>query len=224
MKAIMRAATVLGMAGLLLGCATAEQRELQGMAANNRTAVQGFQACVASIYNQPELEPLRKDLPLDISSANIAQLANQNFVSDVEVRLILANHPKLQACRKQLVDQLSQTAPTVAPIMVRMTTANDNHLIGLLQKRFRWGEFLQRVRDTTNEGNAAVIAEYRQMLAALQQSHEAELERRRAAIQASGDAMQRYGETQQAIYNANRSVLCTTQTIMPGYSSMTSCH
>jgi predicted aspartyl protease len=51
MNAITLVAAVFGMADLLLGCATAAQRQLEGMVADNRTAIQNFKACVAAIYN-----------------------------------------------------------------------------------------------------------------------------------------------------------------------------
>src|ERR1700680_3415834 len=154
------------------------------MVAGNRAATQNFQGCTTAINNEPELEPLRRDLPPNLRNASLEQLANPNFVSAVEIRLILTNHPKLQVCRKQLVDQLSQTMPTVVPILVRMTTTEDNYLIEFLQRKLRWGEFLQRVREAINQGDAEIMAEGKRILAGLEQSHEAELMRRQAAIQA----------------------------------------
>ena len=221
MNAIMRAVTVVAMASVLLGCATAAQQQLQGMAAGNRVAMQSYQACAAAIYNQPELEPLRRDLPL--GSPSLEQLANPNLVTDVETRLILANHPKLQVCRQQLISELSQSMPTVVPIFVKTTTTEDNYLIELLQKKLRWGEFLQRVRQAVNERNAAIGAESQRLIAGLQQAHEAELERRQAAVQALGNALAAYGQTQQAIARMNQPVNCTTMTIQPGFST-TNCY
>ncbi len=223
MKTLMPAVAVMGMAALLFGCGTAAQRQLQGMAAGNRAATQSFQACTSAIYNEPELEPLRHDLPLNVRSASLEQLANSNFVSDAEIRLILANHPKLQACRQQLVDQLSQTMPTVVPILVRMTTTEDNYLIELLQRKLRWGEFLRRARDAVNQGDGEIAAEGKGIVTGLQQSHEAELERRRAAVQAIGNALAEYGRTQQMISSMNRSINCTTMEIRPGFST-TNCY
>jgi hypothetical protein len=221
MKTLMRAAAVVGTAALLSGCATAAQRELQGMAAGTRVAAQSFQACTAAIYNEPQLEPLRRDLPSNIRNASLEQLANTNLVSDAEISLILANHPKLQACRQQLVDQLSQTMPTVVPILVRMTTTEDNYLIVLLQRKLRWGEFLQRVRDAVNQGDGDIAAEGKRIMAGLQQAHEAELERRQAAVQAIGNALAEYGRTQQMI--GGMRINCTTMEIRPGFST-TNCY
>src|SRR5437868_877924 len=137
MNAIMRAALVIITASLLLGCATAAQRQLLGIAANNRDAAQKFQACVAAVYNQPELEPLRRDLPLNVENASLAQLANPNFVSAEETRLILANHPKYQECRQQFITQISEAMPTIAQIFLRGVTDTDNRIIALLQKKLR---------------------------------------------------------------------------------------
>lgn len=189
MSKIVRAAAVAAMAALLFGCATAAQRQLQSMAVGTRAAGQNFQACVAAIYNEPELAPLRRDLPPNVRNASLEQLANQNFVSDEEIKLILANHPKLQACRQQLVAEVSQTMPTVAPIFVSMTTAEDNYTIELLRRKLRWGEFLQRLRETVNEGDTEIAAEGRRLLAGLQQENEAELMQRQAAAARASAAL-----------------------------------
>jgi len=217
----MRAVTVAATAGLLFGCATAAQRQLQSMAAGTRVAAQSVEGCVAAIYNEPELEPLRRDLPLNVKNASLEQLSNLNTVSEVEIRLILANHPKLQACRQQFVDQLSQTMPTVVPIIVKTSTTEDNYLIELLQKKLRWGEFLQRVRTALNERDGEIAAEGKRIMAGLQQAHGAELERRQAAVQAIGQALQEYGRAQQTIRSMR--VHCTTMEIQPGFST-TNCY
>jgi len=107
---------------------------------------------------------------------------------------------------------------------LKAATAFDNRAVALLQKKLRWGEFLQLARQATLDKRAALEAEGRHIMASLEQSHEAELARRQAAIQALGNALAEYGRTQQAIANMNRPVLCTTHTIMPGYSSSTYCN
>jgi hypothetical protein len=224
MGAILRAVVLTGIAALLFGCATAAQRQLQGMAANYTTAGKEFQGCVEVIYYAPELEPLRRDLPLNVENASLEQFANTSFVSAEQTRLILANHPKYQTCRSRFINQVSQTMPAVAGIFLKAATAFDNRTVALLQKKLRWGEFLQLARQATLDNRAAVEAEGRHIMANLEQSHEAELARRQAAIQALGNALAEYGRTQQAIANMNRPVRCTTHTIMPGYSSSTYCN
>jgi hypothetical protein len=222
MSSLTKAAAVAGMAALLVGCATAAQRQLMATVASNRAAGQEFQACVAAIYNQPELAPLRRDLAPNVRNATLEQLANQNFVSDEEIKLILANHPKLQVCRQQLVSEVSQTMPTVAPILVSMTTAEDNATIELLQRKLRWGEFVQRLREVVNQGDTELAAEGRRILAGLQQAHEEELAQRQAAAQTAIAGLANAAQTWQANVNAMRPVI--TNCRQWGYQgTMTSC-
>jgi hypothetical protein len=213
MNTIMRAVTVAAMVGLLFGCATAAQRQYQAIATNNRSAAQTFQTCVVNLYNSPEVAPLRTNLPLDVNHATLAQLANRSFATDVEVRAILQNHPKLQTCRQAFLAQLSQTMPTFAPIFIANETRSDSNVIELIQRKVAWGEFLQRESARTIEATAQLLAEGRRIEAGLEQSHEAELERRRAAIQAAGNALERGAQVWQANINANRGLNCTTTTI-----------
>ena len=119
---------------LLAGCATAAQRQLQTIAANNKATLLESQECVAAIYNSPELEPLRADLPLNPESATLAQLANENFASGVEVQVIAANYPRLQACRQNTVNRLAQTTPGWVPIFAKMFVTNDNNLVLLFSR------------------------------------------------------------------------------------------
>lgn len=220
-----RMAAAAMLAALLFGCATAAQRQLQGMVAGNRAAAQDFQACVAAIYNQPDLAPLRRDLPPNVRTASLEQLANQNFASAEEIRLILANHPKLQACRQQLVAQVSQTMPAVAPILVNTTAAEDNYTIELVQRKLRWGEFLRRLREAIGKGDSEIAAEGRSLMAGLQQAHEAELVERQEALaraQASLGALAAAGESFAARARMNQPVNCITMNIRPGFQT-TSC-
>lgn len=222
MNTITRVAMVVGTAGLLLGCATAAQRQFQTMATNTRSASQTFQACILALYNSPEVELLRISLPPDPNHATLAQLANRNLATDVEVRAILENHPKLQACRQAFLDQISQTTPTFVPIFLATETSTDNEIINLIQKKIPWGEFLQRWKAISLQGTAQLLAEDQRIVAGLEASHEAEIARRQAAIQAAADAFARYGQTQQIISNMNRPVNCITMTIRPGFQN-TSC-
>jgi hypothetical protein len=222
MKMITRVGIVVGMAVVLLGCATAAQRQIQTMATNTRSASQTFQVCVLTLYNSPEVEPLRANLPPDPNRATLAQLANRNLATDAEIRAILENHPKLQACRQAFLDQISRTTPTFVPIFLATETSTDNEIINLIQKKISWGEFLQRWKALSAQGTAQLLAEDQRIMAGLEASHEAELARRQAAMQAAADALARYGQTQQIINNMNRPVNCITMTIRPGFQN-TSC-
>lgn len=225
MNTLAKIATIAAVT-LLFGCATAAQRQLQSMAVNNREALQESQACVAAIYNLPDLEPLRKNLPLNVDSASLEQLSNLNYISDVEVQLITANYPKLQTCRQNTITRLAQTTPTWAPIFAKLFVTNDSNLVELVQKKLRWGEFLQRLREASVAAKSELSTENQRILAGLEASHEAEVARRQAALQAFSQSMQGIGQAMQSYAQSvrrNQPVHCTTMGIRPGFST-TDCY
>jgi len=114
-------------------------------------------------------------------------------------------HPKFQSCRKQALDRISQSTPTLAPIMLVAMTKSEDSLIDLIQKKQSWGAHGRRVRDATIAGTAELQAESQRIVAGLQQSHEAELAQRQAAAQAASAALAQYSQTQQIIANMNQS-------------------
>jgi hypothetical protein len=131
MTTIMRAATVAAMAGLLLGCATAAQRQYQAMTVNNQGAVQKLTACSMETYNSPEFAPLRAHIPLSVANATLEQLSDRSFATDAEIRIILAAHPRFQECRKAALSQIAQTTPTIVPIMLDLINKSEESLVDL---------------------------------------------------------------------------------------------
>jgi hypothetical protein len=217
-----RAASVFLMAALLAGCATAAQKQYQAIASNNRSAAQDLQACAIALYESPESAPLRRHAPLKATDATLEQLSDNSLATDDEIRVILENHPKMQACRKEALDRISQSTPTLVPIMLVVMTKGEDSLIDLIQKKQSWGAHVRRVRDAVIAGNVELQAEGQRITAALQQSHEAELARRQAAAQAAAAAFAQYAQTQQIISRMNQPVNCTTMNLSPRFQT-TSC-
>ena len=75
-EAAKRATSVITIAGLLAGCATAAQRQYQAIASNNRSAAQGLHACAVAVYESPESAPLRRHVPLKANDATLEQLSD----------------------------------------------------------------------------------------------------------------------------------------------------
>jgi hypothetical protein len=113
------------------------------------------------------------------------------------------------------LERVSQSTPTLLPIMLVVITKSENSLIDLIQKKESWGAHVRRVRDAAIAGNAEAQAESQRIVAGLQQSHEAELAQRQTAAQAAADALARYAQTQQIIANMNRPVF--TNCLRMGY-------
>jgi hypothetical protein len=216
-----RGLSVAAVAVLLAGCATAAQRQYQAMVSNDRSAVQDLQACAETVYNSPEYAPLRRHVPFRVTDITLEQLSDNSFATDDEVQLILETHPKMQSCRKQALDRISQSTPTLVPIMLVVLTKSEDSLIDLIQKKQSWGAHVRRARDAIIAGTAELQAEGRRITSELQQSHEAELAQRQAAAQAAAAALAQYAQTQQIISNMNRPVNCITMGIRPGFQTTT---
>jgi hypothetical protein len=202
-KAIKRAIGVLAIAASLAGCTTAAQRQYEIIVSNNRSAAQDLQACAMAVYNSPEYTPLRRHAPYKATDATLEQLADNSLATDEEVKTILEIHPQLQSCRKQALDRVAQSTPTLVPILLTTMTKGEDSLIDLIQKKQSWGAHVRRVRDATIAGTAELQAEGRRIEAGLQQSHEAELAQRQRAA----EALAQWAQTQQVINAMNRPVI-----------------
>jgi len=210
MTTVGRAFSVILAAVLLAGCATAAQRQYQAMASNNRAAGQDLQACVIAVYDSPEFAPLRAHFALPPERPTLQQLSDNSRATDGEVRLILDVHPRIQACRQQALDRVTQSTPSLAAILATLYAKSDDSLILLIRKKQSWAEHTRQVRDLAVEGRSELTAEAQRITSELQQSHEAELARRQAAAQAATDALAQYAQTQAIIANMNRPVNCLT--------------
>jgi hypothetical protein len=223
MNRVMRAMTVAGMAGLLLGCATQAQRQYQAIATGNQAIGAQAKACEAEVYNAPEAASLRPHFPMDLREATLTQLSDPSLATKPEIDAILLLYPRLQACQKAILEGLVNTMPGLVPILAKGYSEGDDDTILLIQRKLTWGDRIHRGRNRVIALQAAMLAEAQRVVAALEQSHEAELARRQAAVQAAAAALASYAQTQQVISNMNRPVNCTTMNIRPGFQT-TSCY
>jgi hypothetical protein len=93
------------------------------------------------------------------------------------------------------------------PILAKEAAEGDNDTLALIQRKISWGERVRRGRDRALAAQAALQAEGQRITAGLEQSHQAELSRRQAAL----NALAQWAQTQQAIEAINRPVVtnCT---------------
>ena len=202
-------------AALLGGSATAAQRQYQAMATGNQALIAQGKSCVIEAYNGAEGAMVRSHLPIDAREITLAQLSDQSLPTKQEVAAVLALHPRIQACRKAILDGLLGTMPSVVPVLAREFAGADDDTIAFVQRKLSWGERVRRARDRYLALQAELQTEERQIVAGLERSHEAELTRRQVAA----DAMARWAQTQQVINAMNRPVFtnCT------GTGSMVNC-
>jgi hypothetical protein len=218
MNTIMRAAAAVGMAGLLVGCATQAQQQYRAIATGNQAIVAKAAACDAEVYDAPEGASLRPHFPMNVRDATLQQLSDTSLATKQEIDAILLLYPRLQACRRATLEGFVNTMPGVVPMLAKTYSDNDDDVVLLIQGKLAWGEAVRRWRDRASAAQAAMLTEAQRVTAALEQSHEAELARRQAAIQAAGNALAQWGQAQQM----NRPVF--TNCLRFGYQgSMVNC-
>ena len=188
---------------ILTGCATAAQRQYQGMVINAQSAGTNIQACVQPVYESPDAAPIRPHIPMNVKDATLQQLSDKSFANDAEINAILVTHPKLNDCRQQFLTQLSQTTPSISAIWASFFAENEQHLIKLIQKQTSWGEYLSGAKLRAADVQLRLTQESQRITAGLERSHEAELARRQAAA----SAFAQYMQTQEIINNMNRPVV-----------------
>jgi hypothetical protein len=193
--------------GMVSACATHAQIQAQAITTNNQSAAQQLQACGTEVYDSSEFEALRPRFPLQIQNATMEQMTDNTFVTDKEIKAILAVHPKLQACRQAYINQIALATPSLVPIDVEFLTANEDSLLDLIQRKITWGAYVRGVHDRFPEFQSKLMAEAQRINAGLNQENQAELARRQAAT----NAMMQYYQTQQMIDSLNRPVItsCT---------------
>jgi hypothetical protein len=132
--------------------------------------------------------------------ATLEQLSERKKASSSEIAAVLTVHPRYQDCRKTLLNEVSVATPSIAPIIVTQWTENDANIVLLVQRKITWGQYLQRLRDLFATQAQQITAEFERIGAGLLEAHEAELDRRRAALQ----ALAAYAQQQQIIDNMRR--------------------
>jgi hypothetical protein len=205
-------AVVALIAGLLAGCTTAAQRQYQTIATGNQAILAQIKSCVTDAYNAPESAPIRPHLPLDFRELTLAQLSDQTLPTKQEITAVLAIHPRIQACRKAALDGLLNTAPSVIPMLAKTFAEADDDTIVFVQRKRSWGEYVRRARDRTLAMQSGLQAEGQRIVAGLEQSHQAELARRQAAL----NAMAQWAQTQQVISAMNRPVTTSCMNLGSG--------
>jgi hypothetical protein len=165
--------------------------------------------CTRAVYMSPDNDPLRPHIPFRADDATLQQETDAALASDEEIAAILAVHPRLQACRKAILDKIVTFAPTFIPALAAEMSAGENSIIDLIQKRQSWGEHVQRVKKAEESARAELIVEGRRIDDRLARSNDAELARRQAAF----NALAQYNQNQQLIDAATRpttqSATCT---------------
>lgn len=197
---IFAAILVIGTVG---ACSTGAQRHAQAITDNNSASGQQLLSCLKAIYDSPVSEPIRRHMPMDVRTATLEQMTDSSFATDVEIAAILDIHPQAQTCKQTFLDRITQTTPSLVPILASIMTMSESSLIDLIQRKKNWGDHVRQVKDWLPHAQAQLVAEQQRIQAGLNQDHQSELAQRQAAA----NAMTQFLQTQQMISAINRPVI-----------------
>ncbi|MGB9151558.1 MAG: hypothetical protein WCD70_00540 [Alphaproteobacteria bacterium] len=197
---------------LLTGCgATTAQLQFQNMHQTTAAAATELKSCMSEVWDSPENAPVRDHEPLDIRDVTLDQEMDKSKVTPKEIVAIKAIYPKLTDCQKAGLTKIDGVMPSIAAILANEIQKGQQHLLpALLRKEITWGTYTTNRKEVFAEGGVLLAAEYQRIASGLEQSHEAELARRQALMDAiiysaavSNASNQAAFSNQNAAMNAN---------------------
>jgi hypothetical protein len=197
------------------GCETQAQRQFQAIRTGNQQSSARLETCTSAVFNSAENAPLRPHAPYRITDLTLQQLSDVSLATAAEIQAIYVTHPKIQECRREFLDSMVHSEPSLVPIYTSLYAKQEDQLIALIQHKNAWGDYVRHVRDLVIEARAGTQAENRRVVTGLQQEHQTEMAQRQQAA----EAFAAWAQTQQLINAANRPVITNCN----GFGSSINC-
>lgn len=204
---------------LMAGCATEAQKKMTGISENLDTGMSSAKACINDVQTKPKYNILSRYYPQN-DDFSLEQLTNQSLPTDAEAKLYIQFANEMKSCRRIVLETLNKVSPYVKAEVMSYELQLDKVSIEIAQRKITWGEASRKVKEISVAENNELLRVSSQIESSLNQQHNAELQSRRAAGEALGEALQTSGYAlQQGIYqqqvlrqnrqnlsNANRSI------------------
>jgi len=186
----------------LAGCATAAQRQASTIKTVVQAAVAADKECLVAVRSKPEYAPL---LPHLLTEENkfqptMAQLGDEKYATNAEATLLAEYHDETDNCRRPDVEKIASVAPNVALPMTDALINGDRLTLRVIKHEISWGEAARTYQTENNEIQKRVLAAAQELDSNLNESHQAELAQRQAAL----DALAQWAQQQQMINAFNR--------------------
>jgi hypothetical protein len=205
-----RSIVLIALIGMLVGCATAAQRQAKAIGSTLSATREQGKACFATINDDPAFAEIERHFPLaNIENATLPQMTDQSFATPREVELLSARRDRQIPCRQAFVAGYNSVAPSLAMVWQDIYSKSDANLVLMATKQIRWGEFVGRQKATLNAGSGRLTEAAQRLGAELDARSEQEMAQRAAAAQSFSNTMyqqQLINQNQQMINNANRPV------------------
>lgn len=200
-------------------CATAAQRQMEGMKQTLVSGIASTTACINDVQSNPKYSSLSKYMPPQNDDFTMEQLSNQSIPTIAEAKLYTQFSNDMKSCKKTFLEASNKTSPLLGSVVLNTNTRTDNVSVEIIQRKITWGEAARRFKEISAAANADYMQAAAQIDNSLNQQHQAEMQQRQeagAAMQRAGYAMQQsayqqqmLNQNQQIINNMNRPVNTT---------------
>lgn len=146
---MLRALTAAFAALMLAGCLTPGQQAGIRMQRDIERAIAASEECLAPLRDRPDYQPLFRRLAVQPSvpppEPTRAQLADSGHADREAMRLMVAMHGELGACRGPLIESIARISPELAATAVDVWLRGDRVVLSLMRGEITWGEANRRI-------------------------------------------------------------------------------
>ncbi len=129
--------------------------------------------CLSSARSAPQLAALTKHMPSSQADVTLAQLADASSLTKTGLPLVSQYEELTRACDSAVFSALNEKAPAIVSILKLERSQEQDAWVGLIQRKFNWGGFNQRLKAIYADGEAKLVAEKERILLAEEQAVEA---------------------------------------------------
>jgi hypothetical protein len=176
---------IFGIGFLLVGCATAADRQPDRLLSDAVTIEREAVACYRSIASEARYQHLTRLLPLAAPfRASVIQMINTARANDAEISALTAWTQDLQKCRRQVIGYVRQSSPLSLALVLSAWADEDAVFVGVIQHKLSWGVAATRLRAIQVKLLSGLTDRAIEIDAQLNSAKQAELSRRVAFFDA----------------------------------------
>jgi hypothetical protein len=166
------------------GCAPTAQQHAQDVGSATDDAAVAFSACVKRVRNQPVYASLMAHTTdLDTGQPTMAQMTDETIPTPAEALLLAARYDETNMCRGDFLRALATARPDLVPVFEDSFTKREAIAVGLVERKFSWGEASKRSRIVANDMQQKIANANRQWVTDLA-AHRSDASLRLAATSA----------------------------------------
>lgn len=200
---------------IIASCATEAQKKMTGISETLDIGTNSSKACIKDVQTNPKYNLLSKYYPQN-DDFTLEQLSSRSLPTNSEANLYMQFANDMKSCRKIFLETLNKISPHFKASVMNSELQLDKVGVEIAQRKITWGEASRRVKEISVVENNELLRAATQIETNLNQEHYAEMQNRRVAgeafgeaLQASGSALQQ-GAYQQQILRQNREVINNT--------------